>query len=178
MSSERNEGDFSLTEPESAPPGQGSSGRVHRDSETVGESSGGVLGAAAGMSIGAMGGPVGLVLGGLAGAVGGWWAGRGIADAMTKNDDDALRRHFERLPDRPADRSYEDVRAAYVAGHLAGKNPEYARRSFDEVEPELRRGWGDDVVRQCGEWPSARRYAQAGFERARGATPPPTDERR
>jgi len=168
MSGQPNEGDFSLTEPESGPSGKGTPARVNRDAETVGESSGGVLGAATGMSIGAIGGPVGLLIGGLAGAVGGWWAGRGIADAITKNDDDAFRRHFEAMPDRPADRSYHDVRAGYIAGHLAGRNPEYADRSFDDIESDLQCGWSADVARQCGEWLNVRRYAVAAFERARG----------
>lgn len=168
MPNERVEGDFSLTEPESSPPGQETPARVKRDAETTGESSGAFLGGALGMSIGSLGGPVGLVIAGIAGAVGGWWAGREIADAMTKDDDDAFRRHFDTIPDRPADRSYEDVRPAYVAGHLAARNPDYAEQSFEVVEADLRSGWGSDVVRRSGEWTSARRYARAAFERARG----------
>src|SRR5213078_3594150 len=107
---EHTEGDYSLTEPESGPAGRGTPTRVNRDAETVGESAGGFLGATSGMSIGAMAGPVGLVVGGLAGAVGGWWAGRGIADAITDDDDAAFRRDFESATDRPADRAYESVR--------------------------------------------------------------------
>lgn len=169
MSSKRPEGDFSLTEPESGPAGRGTPARVKRDAETTGESSGAVLGGATGMSIGAIGGPVGLVIGGIAGAVGGWWAGREIADAMTKDDDDAFRRHFESMADRPADRSYDDVRAAYIAGHLAARNPEYAQQSFEGVESDLQCGWGSEVARRCGEWASVRRYARTAFERARAA---------
>ena len=167
MSSERAEGDFSLTEPESGPQGRETPPRVKRDAETTGEGSGAFLGGALGASLGALGGPVGIVVAGIAGAVGGWWAGRGIADAMTKDDDDAFRRHFDTIPDRPADRSYEDVRAAYVAGHLAARNPDYAERTFDSVESDLETGWDGDVVRQYGEWPSVRRYARAAFERGR-----------
>ena len=165
---ERAEGEFSLTEPESAPPGKGTSERVTRDADTVGESSGGFLGAVTGMSIGAVGGPVGLVLGGIAGAVGGWWAGKGIASAITKHDEIAFRRNFESSKNRPADRTYEDVRPAYVAGHLAGRNPDYEGRSFEEVESDLRCGWSTDIVRRCGEWPGVRRYAHAAFDHARG----------
>jgi hypothetical protein len=119
------------------------------------------------MSIGAIGGPVGLLLGGLAGAVGGWWAGRGISDAITKDDDDAFRRHFESQAARLADRSYDDVRPAYVAGHLAGRNPDYAGLPFEDVESDLRCGWSTDIVRHCGEWPTVRRYARVAFDRAR-----------
>ncbi|HEY2853738.1 MAG TPA: hypothetical protein VGJ18_12880 [Gemmatimonadaceae bacterium] len=175
MSPDRAEGDYSLTEPESGPAGQGSSARVHRDAKTLGESTGGLVGAAGGMAVGALGGPVGLVIGGLAGAVGGWWAGHGIADTMTADDDDAFRRHFNQVPNRPADRSYDDVRPAYVAGHLAGRNPDYAGQTFEQVESDLRCGWGTEIVRHCGEWPSVRRYARAGFDRARGTEPSEVD---
>jgi hypothetical protein len=176
MSNEPIEGDFSLTEPESAPAGKKTSPRVKRDAETLGEGAGGFLGGATGMSIGAIGGPVGLVIGGLAGALGGWWVGREIGDAFTKGDDDAFRRHFETVRGRLADRSYEDARPAYVAGHLAGRNPEYRERSFEDIEPDLRCGWSGEVVNLCGEWPSVRHYARAAFERARGVQFSDTDD--
>lgn len=164
---EPRDSEYSLTEPKSGPAGRGTSKRVDRDAETVGESAGGFLGAAGGMAIGAVGGPVGLVIGGLAGALGGWWAGRGVADAITTDDDEAFRREYGSAGDRHDDRSYEDTRPAYVAGHLAGRNPEYAGQSFEDIESDLRCGWGSDIVRHCGEWPSVRRYARAAFDRAR-----------
>ena len=165
---DRVEGDFSLTEPESGPAGQGTPGRVNRDAKTLSESSLGFLGGASGASIGAVGGPVGLVVGAIAGAVGGWWAGKGIASKITKDDDAAFQRDFESSKNRPADRTYEEVRPAYVAGHLAGRNPDYGGRSFEDVESDLRCGWRTDIVRHCGEWPGVRRYAHAAFDRARG----------
>lgn len=172
---ERAEGDFSLIEPESGPAGDGSGSHVKRDSQTVGESAGGFLGATSGMAVGAIAGPVGLVVGGLAGALGGWWAGKGIAAAVTNDDDAAYRSDFERRADRPADATYEDVRPAYLSGHLAGRNPEYADRTFEQVESDLRCGWSSDIVRHCSEWPNVRRYARAGFERARGLAPSEID---
>lgn len=175
MLPERAEGEYSLTEPESGPGGQGTSAHVKRDTLTVGESAGGFVGATSGMALGALGGPVGLVIGGLAGAIGGWWAGHGIADAITADDDNAFRRHFDRSKDRPVDRSYDDVRPAYIAGHLAGRNPDYSDQSFEQVESDLRCGWGTAIVRHCGEWPGVRRYARAGFDRARGTEPSEID---
>jgi hypothetical protein len=170
-SNDRTDGEYSLTDPNSAAQGQGTPQRIDRDSATVGESAGGFVGASTGMAFGAIAGPVGLVIGGLAGAVGGWWAGREIAEAITEKDDVAFRNHFESTPDRLSDRSYEELRPAYAAGHLAARNPDYAGRSFDSVESDLRRGWNSDVAKQSGEWPAARRYARAAFERARGAPP-------
>ena len=161
------EGEFTLTEPESAPPGKGTPERTKRDSETVAESSGGFLGAVSGMSIGAIAGPVGLVLGGIAGAVGGWWAGHGIAEAISHDDDLYYRHDFERAS-RLADRAYEDVRAAYVIGHLAGRNPDYRDRRFEDVEPDLAGAWSTQVSKQCGEWAAVRDYARTAFDRARG----------
>ena len=165
---ERADGEFSLTEPQSAPPGQSTPERARKDSETVGESSGGFLGAVTGMSLGAIGGPVGLVIGGIAGAVGGWWAGHGIAEAISNDDDDYFRQDYERSAAQRADRAYEHVRPAYIAGHLAGRNPDYRGRSFEDVEPDLAGGWSSDVVRQSGEWSAVRGHARSAFQRARG----------
>ena len=176
-SNDRAEGEYSLTNPVSAPQGKGTPTRVDRDSKTVGESAGGFLGASTGLAIGATAGPIGAVIGGLAGAVGGWWAGRGIADAITTDDDAAFRSNFESTPDRLSDRSYEEIRPAYVAGHLAGRNPDYAGRSFEDVESDLRCGWNGDVAQQCGEWPAVRRYARAAFDRARSESVEPNEER-
>ena len=167
-SRESHDDELSLTQPVSSPPGRATHENIRTDAETLGKTSGGFLGAVGGMSLGALGGPVGLALGGLAGALGGWFAGRGIADAMTEDDDDAYRRHYESAETRLADRRYEDVRPAYVAGHLAGRNPEWASRSFTDIEPDLRRGWNPEVARSCGEWSVARPYAMAAFDRVRG----------
>ena|SRR2546423_367164 len=166
----RDDKDFSLMQPVSAPEGRAEPEKVKADAETLGETSGGFLGAVSGMSLGAVGGPVGLVLGGLAGAIGGWWAGRGISDAITADDEAELRKHYAESPDHLVDRSYAEVSAAYVAGHLAGRNPDYAGRSFEEIEPDLQRGWSSEVAKQVGEWPAVRGFARSAFERARTAT--------
>lgn len=137
--------------------------------DLVGEAAGGVTGVLAGAAIGSAGGPIGTILGGLAGAVGGWWSGRAIAEAakaLTEDDDRHFRAHFERS--RPAaDRRYEDARPAYHLGHVASHNPEYHTRAWDEVEPEIRKGWTDDVSARHGSWESMAPYAAEGFERGR-----------
>ncbi|HUF26531.1 MAG TPA: hypothetical protein VMM18_06055, partial [Gemmatimonadaceae bacterium] len=169
---EPNDGpEFSLTEPASAPSGEATPENIQADAKTLGKTIGGFAGGVGGLSIGALGGPVGAAIGAIAGAVGGWWAGRGVALAISDQDDAAYRAHYESDSAQLADRRYEDLRPAYLAGHLAGRNPDYAGRSFDEVEGDLRRGWTADVARQCGDWTVVRRYARAGFDGARTTSP-------
>jgi hypothetical protein len=160
-----------LLQPLSAPEGHATRRNIRTDTETLGESTAGLITGAMGLALGAAAGPVGALVGAIAGVAGGWWAGREIAHALTGDDDQYYRAHYERTADRPGDRSYDQLRPAYVAGHLAGRNPEYGGRSFAEIEGDLRRAWEDSVAEQCGEWPAVRPYAHAAFERARG-TPP------
>ena len=159
--------DFSITQPASAPAGRGTTENKKDDTDVLGEASGGFLGAVGGMSLGIAGGPIGLVIGGIAGAVGGWWAGHEIAKALTEDDEAAFKTHFETSHTHLADRKYEHVRPAYVTGHLAGRNPDYAGRTFEQVEADLKKGWSDDVGKQFGEWPAVRGYARTAYDRAR-----------
>jgi hypothetical protein len=159
----------SLTEPKSAP-GKATPEHARSDNDVVGEVAGGYIGAVGGMSAGiAVAGPIGLLLGGLAGAVGGWWAGHGIAEALTHDDDAAFRADYELSAMRMADRTYDMIRPAYVAGQLAGRNPDYAGRTFEEIEPDLERGWNQSVEKQHGTWAAVRRYAGVAFHRERAS---------
>lgn len=138
--------------------------------DEVGEAAGGISGVLAGAALGSLGGPMGTIIGGLAGAVSGWWAGRAISEAasrFTHHDDAAFRSHYEASPNRLADRDYDEVRPAYQLGYLASQNPDYANRSFDEIEPELKRGWTEDVRARHGEWESIRGYARDAYDRSR-----------
>ena len=126
----------------------------------VGEAAGGIGGVTAGAAIGSLAGPIGTVIGGIAGAVGGWWAGRAVAEAataVTTDDDDYDRKHYEATP--IGDRSYDQVRPAYHVGQIAARNPDYRGRSFDEVDADIRRG-GPKITRRRGT-PCARTQAKA-----------------
>lgn len=137
--------------------------------DEIGEAAGGISGTMLGAGIGSAAGPVGALLGGIAGALGGWWAGRAVSEAaetLTESDDAYYRSHYETQSERPADRSYEHVRNAYYLGHIASQNPNFVAREFDEVEPELERGWltGND---EYGSWAIARTYAREAYSRGR-----------
>lgn len=147
-----------------------------RSTETgdeVGEAAGGISGVVVGSAIGSIGGPLGAVVGGIAGAVGGWWAGRAVADAAQEyspGDDAVYRNHFENSPGRLADRNYEVVSPAYQVGHIAARNPEYHGRTFEEIEPDLRRGWISVATKAHGEWDSVRGYARDAYDRSKSAS--------
>lgn len=137
--------------------------------QAVGAGGGALAGAAAGTVIA---GPIGTAIGAIAGALGGWWAGREVAEASARWTDDqdrAYREHFTSRTDRPVDRAYDDVRPAYQLGHLAAHNPAYKGRSFSEIEPELQRGWTDDLAERGGDWVVVRVCASEAFNRAQHA---------
>jgi phage tail tape-measure protein len=136
------------------------------------EGVGGAAAGAAGAAIGSLAGPIGLFVGGLAGVVGGWWAGKAANEAAhkyTPDDDRAYRDAYENSSTRLADRSFDDVRPAYQAGHIAAQNPDYRDRDFDAIEGDLQHGWTDDLRARHGEWNAARPFAKDAYTRSRAA---------
>ena len=137
--------------------------------DLVGEAAGGISGVLAGAAIGSFGGPIGTVIGGIAGAIGGWWGGRAISEAvgkLTEEDEMHYREHYSRTAVREGStRGFDTVRPAYQLGHIAGLNPEYQGRSFDEIEEDLQRGWSDDVRTRYGEWDAVRGYVEEAYNR-------------
>ena len=140
--------------------------------DQIGEAAGGISGVVAGAAIGSIGGPIGSLIGGIAGAVGGWWAGRAISEAasrITDADEEHYRAHYDSLGARRDTTAYDEARPAYHLGHIAGYNPTYAGREFEEIEPELERGWTSvsDVGQRT--WTGVREYARTGYSRSRSA---------
>lgn len=124
-----------------------SENRMESTEEKVGEGVGGVTGALAGAGLGSAVGPVGTILGGIAGAVGGWWAGEKVGRAVDDwtDTEPRYRKHFDTAA--PKDVSYDDARVGYSLGHIARKNPDYAGRAYEDIEPDLRNGLGKDYDR-------------------------------
>jgi hypothetical protein len=146
--------------------------------DLVGEAAGGITGVLAGAAVGSLAGPIGTIIGGIAGAIGGWWSGRAISEAvekLTEDDETYYRQHFHTTAEKPAipprERTYDDVRPAYHLGHIAGMNPNYKGRQFEEIEEDLQRGWNDDVRNRYGEWDAVRGFVEAGFNRRQGDGP-------
>jgi hypothetical protein len=137
--------------------------------KAVGKGAGGIAGAHVGAGLGAFVlGPIGMVIGAIAGAVGGWWAGDAIAkglDKWSEEDDEVFRTSYLSSPGGRSGRAYEDVRPAYQLGYLAGRNPEYRGRAFDDIEADLRAGWSAELGQKHGEWDEVRPYVRDAYTR-------------
>lgn len=60
--------------------------------------------------------------------------------------------------------SYDTARPAYQLGHVAGMNPDYTDRKFDDVESDLRRGW-ESQGNTGHTWNDVRDYARDAYSR-------------
>ncbi len=129
--------------------------------EQVGEGVGGIGGTLAGAAIGSVAGPVGTIIGGIAGALGGWWAGEkaGRAAEDFGDHEPKYREHYDANPSSEVD--WNTARSGYGVGHMAGRNPSYRGRSYDEVESDLRKGFKD----RDRDFDRMKPYVRHGYER-------------
>ena len=118
-------------------------------------------GAAAGAAAGGMTGPVGAAVGAAVGAVVGAVAGR--AAANPEAEDTYWRDNYSSRPYVTSGSSYDDYGPAYRYG--VDTYSRYPDRSFDEVEPELRQGWGSSRGRSSLEWENAKHASRDAWQR-------------
>ncbi|MES2481817.1 MAG: glycine zipper domain-containing protein [Pseudomonadota bacterium] len=128
----------------------------------AGAAAGGVAGgAAAGAAIGGMTGPVGAAVGAAVGAVAGAVVGRKAADPAL--EDKYWRENYSSRPYAQKDVTYDEYSPAYRAGvDYYSRNP---GRSFDEVEPDLRRNWGSSRGKSSLDWDRAKPAARDAWDR-------------
>ncbi|MDP9348050.1 MAG: hypothetical protein M3P24_02760 [Gemmatimonadota bacterium] len=108
------------------------------------------------------------VLGGLALAGGAYWAGKKVYEAVSESNEEEThyRTHYEAHPARTTV-TYPQARTYYVVGYTAARNPAYYGRPFDEVEPEIRRGFTGSRAQS---YESMRDFCRYGYERGHGRT--------
>lgn len=76
-------------------------------------------------------------------------------------DSGYYRRHLAvYTPESTGATAYDAVRPAYAYGHRAATVPAYTGRTFEEVEPELRREYGEEESK----FDQVRDYVRQGFE--------------
>jgi hypothetical protein len=145
--------------------------------EQLGDTLGGMAGRMAGRATDMAMDVAGSVLGPVLESMGDWWASsdaRSAADSFGEREERECRTHHESrrgasTGSGTAARDYESARPVYRFGHLAGQNPDYQGRSFDEVEPELENVWEKAGRDRFGDWPEVRSEVEFGYRIRSGA---------
>lgn len=119
-----------------------------------------------GQALSAIARPLATVLGAVAGTLGGWWnkAAENRFE-FPEAEEAACRAHFTSITVLPADITYEQARTGYALGYVASRNPAYQGRPFDEVEPDLRRGFGEGYA---ADYEALRDFTRYGYDRGTG----------
>lgn len=140
--------------------------------ERVGESVGSVAGRVTDTAVDLMGSMMRTA----ASVFGGWWERNTpdeVSRSFTAEHDNTCRTHFENVrrsqsnstttSSAGSSESYDTVRPLYQFGHLAGGNPDYQGRSFEEVEGDLKKTWSPEYTTAFGEWSNVRDYVNTGY---------------
>jgi hypothetical protein len=104
--------------------------------------------------------PVAVIVGSIAGVVGGWWQKASeLRSDLPGEEEQACRTHFATLTVHGL--TFDDARSGYAIGYIAGCNPEYSGRAFEDVEADLRHGFLDADA----EYDALREFARFGYGR-------------
>jgi hypothetical protein len=135
----------------------------------VGAAAGGL---AAGALAGAAGGPAGAVAGAVVGGVLGGLAGKEVGEQIDPTSEDAYwRENYRNRTYVKPNEDYETYRPAYQYGWES--RGRYAGRRFDEVEPELAKGWSQSKGNLT--WDRAKQATRDAWDRIERALPGDAD---
>ncbi len=138
----------------------GAAPAIGRNAERAAEKLGGALHAIAG--------PLATILGSIAGTIGGWWKKAAQERyELSKADEEACRAHFTTVVVVSPEMTYERARTGYALGYVASRNPGYNGRNFDEIEDDLRQGFGDEGY---ADYEALRDFTRYGYDRGAGPT--------
>lgn len=127
---------------------------------------------AAGALLGAAGGPAGAAAGAVVGGLVGGLAGKEIGEQIDPTSEDAYwREHYRNRSYVEPGSDYEAYRPAYQYGWESRSR--YSGRRFDEVEPELAKGWGQ-TKSKLG-WEKAKAATRDAWDRIERALPGDAD---
>lgn len=119
-----------------------------------------------GQALHAVARPLGVVLGAIGGTVGGWWKSASEDTLqLPEAEEQACRAHFATIVVEPVGLTYDQARTGYALGYVASRNPQYHGRAFEEVEPDLRRGFAGEYE---GDYDTLREFTRYGFGRGTG----------
>lgn len=116
-----------------------------------------------GQALSAISRPLAAILGTVAGTLGGWWAKAAENRwELSEADEEACRQHFASVTVVTPGMTYDRARTGYALGYVASRNPEYVGRRFDELEDDLRQGFGAEHEHS---YDSLREFTRYGYER-------------
>ncbi len=135
----------------------------HPVASGLGAAAGGAL---AGIGMGAAAGPIGAAIGAVVGGVAGGLAGKSVAEAIDPTVEDAYwRQEYQNRSYYDAEVDYEKIQPAYRYGWESRNR--YRDRSWDQVEPDLRREWEiQQTEKMPGTWEDAQRPIRDAWDRA------------
>ncbi len=147
--------------------------------EQIGEAVGGALGKAAGRANDMAMNVAGTVFTSALQALGGWWStpeAEQASRSFSESEDRACRQHYEsrRSASTAQATEYDRVRPAYQFGYMAGRNPEYQSKPFDQVEAQIERAWEQVGREQSGSWSDVRDQVSFGYTYRTPGAPNPT----
>jgi phage tail tape-measure protein len=131
----------------------------------VGAATGGIAGGiGAGALAGSMGGPVGTAIGAVVGAVAGGLAGKGIAKAIDPTAEEGYwRSNYASRTYVKSGSSFDDYGPAYR--HGINSYGQSNGRTFDQAEPDLKRGWEKAKGKSNLSWDDARDASRDSWQR-------------
>jgi len=132
----------------------------------IGAAGAGTAGAAIG---GVVGGPIGAVVGAVVGSVVGGLAGKGVAEQINPTmEEEYWRTNYSSRSYVDKQEKYEDYQPAYRTGYEGYSR--YAGRTYDEVEPDLRRDYETNHSAGLG-WEKAKHAVKDAWQRVESAVP-------
>jgi uncharacterized protein YcfJ len=133
----------------------------------VGTGVGAAVAGTVGTAIGALGGPVGGAIGAVVGSAIGGLLGKSTAEAFDPTVEEAYWRDtYASRPYAKSDLVYDDYVSAYRTGY-EGYDRYYSEgRQYDEVEPELQRGYEENYKDSKVHWDDAKHAVKDAWHRA------------
>lgn len=131
-------------------------------------------GAATGAIAGAVAGPIGAAVGAVVGGVAGGYAGKAAAEAIDPTVEDTYwRDNYRTRPYYDSAAPYDEYAPAYRYGwESRGRHRD---RRFEEVEPEMQRGWTQARATSKLDWPKAKLASRDAWDRIERAIPGDAD---
>jgi hypothetical protein len=141
---------------------------------SIGAGTGAAAGAVTGATVGSVGGPVGMAAGAVVGGIVGAAAGDSIAEAVNPTTySEHWKSNYATTPYYASGREWKDYEPAYNLGYSGYS--QYRGKRFEDVEPDLERGWDKTKGNSRLAWNEAKGAVRDGWHYIERAMPGDAD---